>query len=55
MKNILINFINDNDEFKILVGSYYNDNNIEVYSINSNKLKEANGLLMQEEVKNRII
>lgn len=50
-ENILINFINDNDEFKILVGSYYNDNNIEVYSINSNKLKEANGLLMQEEVK----
>lgn len=50
-ENILINFINDNDEFKILVGSYYNDNDIEIYSINSNKLKEANNLLMQEEVK----
>lgn len=50
-ENILINFINDNDKFKILVGSFYNDNDIEIYSINSNKLKEANDLLMQEEVK----
>lgn len=50
-ENILINFINDKDEFKILVGSYYNDNDIGIYSVNSNKLKVANNLLMQEKVK----
>ena len=50
-ENMLINFISDEDEFKILIGTYYNENNIDIYSINSNKLNEANNLLMQDKVR----
>lgn len=50
-ENMLINFISDNDEFKILIGTYYNENDIEVYSINSNKFNKANNVLMQDKVK----
>ena len=48
---MLINFISDNEEFKILIGTYYNENDIEIYSINSNKFNEANNVLMQDKVK----
>lgn len=50
-ENMIINFISDEDEFKILIGTYYNENNIDIYSINSNKLNEANNLLIQDKVK----
>ena len=50
-ENILINFISDEDEFKILIGTYYNESDIDIYSINSNKLNEANNLLMQDKVR----
>ena len=50
-ENMLINFISDNEEFKILIGTYYNENDIEVYSINSNKFNEANNALMQDKVR----
>lgn len=50
-ENMLINFISDEDEFKILIGTYYNENNIDIYSINSNKLNEANNLLMLDKVR----
>lgn len=50
-ENMIINFISDENEFKILIGTYYNENDIDIYSINSNKLKEANNLLIQDKVR----
>lgn len=49
-ENTLINFINENKEYKILIGTYDLDREIEVYSINEKELKNATDIINKDKI-----
>ncbi len=49
-ENILVNFTNEEDTYKIIVGTYYENNDIDVFYLNKNQFEEANDILLEDKI-----
>lgn len=49
-ENILVNFTNENDTYKIIVGTYYEDNNIDVFYLNKKQFEQAHDILLKDKI-----
>ena len=49
-ENILVNFTNENDTYKIIVGTYYEDNDIDVFYLTKQQLEQAYNILLKDNI-----
>ena len=49
-ENILVNFTNENNTYKIIVGTYYEDNDIDVFYLNKKQFEQAHDILLKDKI-----